>query len=37
MGKVGYAARIRRFWRSWGRKITLYYNMEEVKVKYILT
>jgi len=37
MGKARRAARIRRFWRGWSRKITIYYNMEIVRVKYIMT
>ena len=42
MGKVRRTERIGRFWRglshktlsvNWGAKFTIYYNMEEVKVK----
>jgi len=35
MAKAVFTARIRRFWRGWSKKITIYYNMEEVKVKLI--
>ncbi len=35
-GQWGAQMRIGRLWRGWVRKGTIYYNMEEVKVKYII-
>jgi len=32
-GATGRADRIGRLWRGWVRRRTIYYNMEEVKVK----